>query len=92
MVVDDDDVDGDSVVVDGVAAPADLLMVQIQDVQARQRLRVDPAASEHHSLLSGLVVDDDDAVVVDGAASCAANVGQRPVPSVAPDVKGVDRA
>lgn len=77
-------VDDDAVAVDGAAASEDLLMAQIRDVPGRQRLQDDQDA------VSGLV--DDDAAAVDGLASCAGDVGQRHVPSVALDVPGVDQA
>ncbi len=82
-------VDDDVVAVDGAAASEGPLMVQIRDVQGRQRFQDDQVAPERREVVWRLVEDDAAAV---GAASCVGDVGQRHVPSVAPDVKGVDQA
>lgn len=83
--------DDDAVAADGAAASEDLLSGDVQYVLARQRRQDGLVAYEHRSLVSGLVVDDD-VVAVDGGASCVGGVGQKHVPSVALDVKGVDQA
>lgn len=82
-------VDDDVVAVDGAAASEGLLMVQSRHVQGRQRLQDDRVAPGRREVVWRLVEDDVAAV---GAASCMGDVGQRHVPSVAPDVKGVDQA